>query len=149
MRGSRRKACMREEARHETRQNTRMAAADPCAHKRGKAKKTCEHSAKGLRGRKDVADSNFDGEDAAPAHAAKGGGYIIQVGAYRSKSDAKAQIAKVSSRYGSAVSAGSGAVAAGGGGYRARFTGFSAAEAKTACKKLSARGERCMVMSAS
>ncbi len=36
-----------------------------------------------------------------------------------------------------------------GGAYRARFKGFSAAEAKAACKTLSAKGEHCMVLSAS
>jgi D-alanyl-D-alanine carboxypeptidase (penicillin-binding protein 5/6) len=137
LRGAKRKACKREEARHET----RVAAVDPCAHKHGRAKRTCERTAsRNGHSRRDEAENDVK----APAASGSGGGYLIQVGAYKTKTDARAQIAKLSAHVG-----GEGQVAAGGGGYRARFTGFSSAEAKAACRKLSARGERCMVMSAS
>ena len=124
LRGSGRQAC-----EHET------AASDPCAHKSGKAKRACERKAG------EQADNSAD---EAPL---RGGRYLIQVGAYKSRTDAKSQIAKLSSRYGSMV--GEGQVASGGGGYRARFTGMSSTEAKAACRKLSAGGQRCMVMATS
>lgn len=135
LRGAKRRACA---AREE-----RVAAADPCAHKRGKAKRACEHSGKGIRNRREEADNS---DTDAKASRAEGGRYLIQVGAYKTRGDAHAQISKVSGRFGSAVGGASAQVAAGGGGYRARFTGFSAEAAKAACQKLSAKGERCMVM---
>jgi D-alanyl-D-alanine carboxypeptidase len=135
LRGAKRKACQRSE--------TRVAVADPCAHKRGKAKRTCERTGAGRNGHSSRREEAQNDVQAAPAHSA-GGGYLIQVGSYKSKSDARAQIAKLSGHVD-----GEGSVQAGGGGYRARFTGFSSAEAKATCRKLSARGERCMVMSAS
>ncbi len=145
LRGAKLKACKREAARETTR--VASAAADPCARKRGRAKKSCERTAR----RHEVAENDI--APAAKASAAKAsgksGGYAIQVGAYKSKGDARAQLARVTNRFGDAVDHASGQVANGGGGYRARFTGLSSAEAKAACRKLSAQGERCMVMSAS
>lgn len=146
LRGAKRRACQRE-AKTETRLAT-AAPADPCAHKRGRAKRTCERTA--AHQRRDLAAN--DASDDAPGKAAKGqaksagkgGGYLIQVGAYKTRTDAKAQIDRLSGRVG-----GDGQVQGGGGGYRARFTGLSAAEAKAACRKLSARGQHCLVMSAS
>ena len=113
-----------------------MAAAAPCAHKAGKAKRTCEHKAS-----QQVAASS---DDEAPL---RGGRYLIQVGAYKSRGEARSQVAKLSARYGSMV--GEGQVESGGGGYRARFKGMSSAEAKAACRKLAAGGQRCMVMATS
>lgn len=112
-----------------------MAAEDPCAKKSGKAKRACEHKAS--------QQASASSEDEAPL---RGGRYLIQVGAYKSRADAKSQIAKLTSRYGSLV--GEGQVESGGGGYRARFKGMSSAEAKAACRKLAAGGQRCMVMAA-
>ncbi len=123
---------------HDTRLTT--ATTDPCARKRGRAHKACERSAR----RRDVAATEVE----APA-AKAAGGYLIQVGAYKSRTEAKAQLQKVSSRFSATVDGASGQVQPGGVGYRARFTGFSASEAKAACRSLAARGERCLVMSAS
>ena len=83
-------------------------------------------------------------DDEAPL---RGGRYLIQVGAYKSRGEAKSQVAKLSARYGSMV--GEGQVESGGGGYRARFKGMSSAGAKAACRKLAAGGQRCMVMATS
>ena len=79
---------------------------------------------------------------AAAAAAAKGG-YMIQVGAYKSHALAQGQVSKLSS-----LVAGSGQVEQAGGNYRARFRGLSQAQAKSACKTLSAKGQACMVMAA-
>lgn len=131
-------------AGRESRMATTAAAADLCAHKHGRAKKSCERTAH----RRDVAEA-----DEAPATRKKVGSaegdYLIQVGAYRSKGDARAQLHKVSSKFASLVDGASGQVQPGGTGYRARFVGLSASEARAACRKLSAHGERCMVLSAS
>ena len=78
--------------------------------------------------------------EAAPAH----GGFMIQVGAYKSHALAQGQVSKLSS-----MVAGSGQVEQAGGNYRARFRGLSQAQAKSACKTLSAKGQACMVMAAS
>ena len=112
-----------------------MAAGDPCAKKSGKAKRACEHKA---------SQQAAASDDEAPL---RGGRYLIQVGAYKSRGEAKSQVAKLSARYGSMV--GEGQVESGGGGYRARFKGMSSAEAKAACRKLAAGGQRCMVMATS
>jgi len=153
LRGSKRRACLRHDL-HELGE-TRMAAAatgaaaDPCTKRRGRAKRLCERSS--VRHRHELAAKDTP-EPLPPA--AKGpparvqdkadSGYLIQVGAYKTRSDAKAQIDRLSGRVG-----GAGEVQSGGGGYRARFTGLSASEAKAACHKLSAGGQHCLVMSAS
>ena len=79
----------------------------------------------------------------AKTAAAAKGGYMIQVGAYRSHALAQGQVSKLSS-----LVAGSGQVEQAGGNYRARFRGLSQDQAKSACKTLSAKGQACMVMAA-
>ena len=73
--------------------------------------------------------------------SAEGGGYMIQVGAYKSRGLAQGQVAKLAS-----VVAGAGKVEEAGGNYRARFRGLSQQQAKAACHSLSAKGQACMVM---
>jgi D-alanyl-D-alanine carboxypeptidase len=83
----------------------------------------------------------------ASAEDAKGrtgkGGYMIQVGAYKSQALAQGQVDKLSGAV-----AGSGKVEKAGGNYRARFAGLTQAEAKSACQKLAAKHQACMVMAA-
>ena len=149
LRGSRRRACQRTE-QHEARETHVATAADPCVHKRGRARRTCERTAAHRRHEVAANDAPNAPTPKATASAARSaparpdGGYLIQVGAYKTRSAAKAQIDRLSGRV-----SGAGEVQSGGGGYRARFTGLSASEAKAACHKLSARGQRCLVMSAS
>jgi D-alanyl-D-alanine carboxypeptidase len=85
--------------------------------------------------------------DAAPAKVekagpAKGGGYMIQVGAYKSRALAKGQVDKIEP-----LVSGDGAVEEANGNYRARFRGLSRSQAAAACHSLSAKGQACMVMS--
>ncbi len=82
-------------------------------------------------------------EDEAPAKTTKteGGAYMIQVGAFGSRSDAQAHLAKLAG-----VVGGSEKVESAGHTYRARFAGLSKADARAACARLSAKGERCMVV---
>jgi D-alanyl-D-alanine carboxypeptidase (penicillin-binding protein 5/6) len=96
---------------------------------------------------KDSAEKAAGKKADAALKADAGGRYLIQVGAFKSQADAKAHLAKVSKRYGGVVSAASSQVQSAGGNYRARFRGFSAEGAKAACQALSAKGERCLVLS--
>jgi D-alanyl-D-alanine carboxypeptidase len=147
-RHARRERLVANTCRHETAHETKVAttaSADPCTHKRGRARRSCERST--AHRRHEIAAepaSPASGPAAKESGKVSGGGYLIQVGAYKTRSDARAQIDRLSGRI-----SGSGEVQNGGGGYRARFTGFSLAEAKAACHKLSAHGERCLVMSRS
>ncbi len=71
----------------------------------------------------------------------KGGGYMIQVGAYKNHALAEGQLGKMAS-----LVDGHGSVERAGGNYRARFLGLSEHQAKAACKSLSAKGHPCMVL---
>ncbi len=93
-----------------------------------------------------AAEKAADKKAAAVIKADAGGRYLIQVGAFKSQADAKAHIAKVEKTYGAVVASASSQVQSAGGNYRARFRGFSAQGAKAACQRLSAKGERCLVL---
>ncbi len=82
--------------------------------------------------------------DKAVAAKDEGGGYMIQVGAYKNHALAAGQIEKVSP-----LVSGAGKVEEAGGNYRARFRGLSQKQAKAACHTLSAKGQACMVMAGS
>jgi D-alanyl-D-alanine carboxypeptidase len=71
----------------------------------------------------------------------KGGGYMIQVGAYKNHALAEGQLGKMAS-----LVDGRASVERAGGNYRARFLGLSEHQAKAACKTLSAKGHPCMVL---
>ena len=77
---------------------------------------------------------------AKPSGKGDGGGYMIQVGAYRNHTLAQGQVDKLAS-----LVAGPGKVEQAGGNYRARFRGLSQEQAKAACHTLSAKGQACMV----
>ena len=81
--------------------------------------------------------------------AAAAGTYIVQVGSFPSLADAKAHMAKMSARFSSVLSDDGKVIKAGKGHYRARFSGFTQAEAHDACKALSAKGERCLIIAGS
>ena len=75
------------------------------------------------------------------------GGWTVQVGAYKGKSQAHAQVAAISHKFGRQLGDADGGVDTGGRGYyRARFAGLSAADAKDACRALRAHHETCMVV---
>jgi D-alanyl-D-alanine carboxypeptidase len=74
-------------------------------------------------------------------------GWTVQVGAYKGKSQAHAQVAAISHKFGRQLGDADGGVEAGGKGYyRARFAGLSAADAKDACRALRAHHETCMIV---
>lgn len=77
----------------------------------------------------------------------KGGKWTVQVGAFKTKSDAKEQLAFVTKRFGKHFDAADGEVGAKvGGSYRARFSGYTEASAKDACQALKAKRLACMVV---
>lgn len=76
-----------------------------------------------------------------------GGKWTVQVGAFKTKSDAKEQIALVTKRFGKHFDASKGLIGDKvGGSYRARFTGYTEASAKDACQALKAKRLACMVV---
>jgi cell division protein FtsN len=78
------------------------------------------------------------------------GGWLVQVGAFREKAQARQQLVKISRtfsrQFADVETQVQGAV---GGMFRARFIGLSAEAAKDACAALKARGHSCMAMNAS
>jgi D-alanyl-D-alanine carboxypeptidase (penicillin-binding protein 5/6) len=85
-----------------------------------------------------------------PAKADKSdnaGKWAVQVGAYKGRSMAHAQVAQISHKYSKHLGDAKGGVeAADHGYYRARFSGLSAQDAKEACRALRAHDETCMVL---
>jgi D-alanyl-D-alanine carboxypeptidase len=74
--------------------------------------------------------------------------WTVQVGAYKGKAQAHAQVAAIGHKFGRQLRDADGGVAAGGRGYyRAQFAGLSASDAKDACRALRAHHETCMVVS--
>ena len=75
------------------------------------------------------------------------GRWVVQVGSFRSKSDAREQLTFVKKRFGKQFSGKEGYVADPvAGAYRSRFKGFSQASAKAACSALKAKRLACMVV---
>ena len=80
-------------------------------------------------------------EDRKPA-----GKWVVQVGAFKSKSLAKEQLALVEKRFGKHFGKADGATDSVGGTYRARFKGFTEASAKDACGALKAKKVPCIIV---
>ena len=128
-----------------------MADAQPCTRRqrrrhpaaceaRGQAEAQVQTAdVKPARGKAQVAEA-----DAKPEATAGEGGYMIQVGAYKSHALAQGQLTKLSP-----LVSGSGQVEEARGNYRARFRGLSQKQARAACRTLSAKGQACMVMATS
>jgi D-alanyl-D-alanine carboxypeptidase len=72
--------------------------------------------------------------------------WAVQVGAFRSKSDASKQLAIVEKRFGDKFDGARGAADKQGKTYRALFSGFSESDAKGACKTLKSKKVPCMVI---
>ncbi|HEY4030263.1 MAG TPA: SPOR domain-containing protein [Caulobacteraceae bacterium] len=81
------------------------------------------------------------------AKAETGGGWLVQLGAYKSPAQARAQLAKMTSKFSGALSAsGGGRVDHSSGNYRVRFAGLSADQASKACDTIKAQGQACMAL---
>ncbi|MDP3852941.1 D-alanyl-D-alanine carboxypeptidase [Phenylobacterium sp.] len=101
--------------------------------------KIVEPSKSALRGDKD----DDDGKKGSKKSAGK---WAVQVGAFKSKSDAKEQLTFVTKRFSKVFDDAKGSVGKGGGKYQARFTGFNESSAKGACQALKAKRLACMVV---
>jgi len=81
------------------------------------------------------------------AKAEADGDWQVQLGAYKSPAQARAQLARMNSRFSGALAASEGGqVQHSAGAYRVRFAGFSADEASKACETIKARGQACMAL---
>ena len=74
------------------------------------------------------------------------GRWVVQVGAFKSKSLAKEQLSLVEKRFGKHFAKADGDTDSIGGTYRARFSGFTESSAKGACGALKAKKVPCMVV---
>ncbi|CAN5284582.1 D-alanyl-D-alanine carboxypeptidase [soil metagenome] len=88
-------------------------------------------------------------EKAHKSEAPKGR-YIVQVGAFKAKTDARTQLTRVSKSFNQHFSDAEGIVgSAVGGFFRAQFVGFTEGAAKSACAALKAKRISCMVVAPS
>ena len=108
-----------------------------------------------IRGSTEQGDGDQDGlkivltSAPAPARtkaAHDNGKWMVQVGAFKSKSDARKQLSIVSKRFDKHFDASEGLVSGKSGSYRARFAGYSESSAKSACRALKAKRMPCMVV---
>jgi D-alanyl-D-alanine carboxypeptidase (penicillin-binding protein 5/6) len=75
-----------------------------------------------------------------------GGRWTIQVGTFKSRSDAREQLAIVEKKFGQHVDDARGSAEKDGRKYKARFEGLTEADAKDACRALKAKKHPCMVV---
>ena len=75
------------------------------------------------------------------------GDWAIQIGAFKRKTDADRELARIGRRYSGLVGDADPKVSKlNGGVYRARFVGLTASDAKDACADLKTKGQRCVAM---
>jgi D-alanyl-D-alanine carboxypeptidase len=95
------------------------------------------------------------GKASGKAHAAKtqiaakvdpAGDWQVQLGAYKNPAQARAQLARMNSKFAEALAASEGHVDHSAGNYRVRFAGLSADQAKGACASIKAQGQACMAL---
>jgi D-alanyl-D-alanine carboxypeptidase (penicillin-binding protein 5/6) len=72
--------------------------------------------------------------------------WAVQVGAFKSKNDAREQIALVNKRFGGHLDGAKGATDKDGRNYKAVFSGLSESDARDACRALKAKRLACMVI---
>jgi D-alanyl-D-alanine carboxypeptidase len=77
------------------------------------------------------------------------GEWSVQVGAFKTKSDAREQIGYVKDRFGKQFAKADGSVDKNGRSYRTVFSGFDQSQAKAACKAMKAKRLDCQVLSPS
>lgn len=80
------------------------------------------------------------------AKADPSGDWQVQLGAYKSPAQARAQLAKMNSRFAQVLAASEGRVQHSAGNYRVRFAGLSADQARGACDTIKAQGQACMAL---
>jgi D-alanyl-D-alanine carboxypeptidase (penicillin-binding protein 5/6) len=78
---------------------------------------------------------------------AAGGRWTVQVGSFKSRSDARKQLTIVKQRYGQPFTQAKASAEKDGTHYRSRFSGMSEDQARSACRELKAKRQPCVVMS--
>ena len=88
------------------------------------------------------------GDAKKDAKDAKDGDWVVQVGAFKTTSDAKERLSAVAKKYAAHFKKRDGDIVEGGGAYsyRVRFEGYDADAAKAACKALAGKGGPCLAM---
>lgn len=95
-----------------------------------------------------VADDKAKKEKDKDAKAAKGGDYLVQIGAFRQKGLAQTELKRISKKFSKHFGDADPRVeGTNGGEFRARFAGLTAADAKAACSSLKSAGQVCMIIS--
>ena len=129
------------------------AKAEKAAAKKGakatkaKASKGCEADTLKVAD-KDAGKKKSKGAKGEKPAAREEGGWIVQVGAFKDRAAAKAQLAKVSKRV-DQVSAAKGSVHGGVNGlFKARFSGLTKEDARAACASMKAKGISCLALNA-
>ena len=78
---------------------------------------------------------------------AAGGDWQVQLGAYKNSAQARAQLARMNTKFATALSASEGGrVEHTSGNYRVRFAGLSADQARDACASIKSQGHDCMAL---
>ncbi len=147
------------ERRAKADRETRLAAAEKAEKAKAekaklaaaeKAEKAKAEKTKLAAAEKDEKAKSAKGDESERADAKAKGEYLVQVGAFKSETDAKDRLKEVNKKWASHFGPyKSRAESNGGSTWRARFGGFSKAEAQAACKALAAKKEPCMVVSPS
>ena len=102
-----------------------------------------QHAAKLVLAKADISEH-------ARAKKADHGDYVIQVGTFRRKSEARDELSQITHRFGDRVDDGKSEVSdKDHGRYHARFVGLTESEAKDACRALTSHRRICKVISAS
>ncbi len=84
----------------------------------------------------------------APKPVARAGGWAVQVGAFRDESSAAVQLARALEQHGAQLAAAAPRVVAKSDNlYRARFVGFTKADARAACAEIKRSGDGCATVS--
>ncbi len=123
---------------------TEMAAAELKLNRRLAA----AAEAKAARKAKPAKPAKVEAEETA---APERGAWLVQVGAFKSEADARDRLKQVVNLFGRPFRGRETAVEkteSGGGHFRARFAGFTQADAKAACRALEAKRQPCMTVKA-
>lgn len=133
-------------------ETTRLVKASdvkPCKtvkDRHGKARKVC--AAMTIADSSDRDTGKLRGREKADRR--HGGDWLVQVGAFKDRAQAKKQLAKLTRSFSDELGGAASEVDGGGRGglFRARFVGLSAKEAREACSAIRSRGHDCSAMSA-
>ncbi len=106
---------------------------------KGKATQVADKDAKGKKGKDAKADKKLAKKE--------DGDWVVQVGAFKDRASAQAQLAKVGKRF-DELSDAKRSVHGGSGLFKARFSGLTKEDARAACASLKGKGVSCLALDA-